>query len=195
MVLAMTLPMTIGFAAYSHDLIGVMLGPKWTAAAPIFRLLAPTVLVFAVINPLSWLLLSTGKVVRSLQIALAMTPLLVVAYFIGLPHGPEGVAFGFSAMMVLLAVPIVAWAFHGTMFSLNDFAKAAGPPFISAAVASGISLGIKSLFGPSLSPFLRLVLGGGALAGAYLAMLLFVMGQKEFYLGLVRELRSRKAAE
>jgi PST family polysaccharide transporter len=192
LVLAMTLPMTIGFAVYSHDLIGVMLGPKWTAAAPVFRLLAPTVLVFAVINPLSWLLLSTGRVVRSLQIALAMTPLLVAAYFAGLPHGPKGVALGFSAMMVLMAVPIVAWAFHGTAFSLTDFVKAAGPPFVSAAVASGLSLGIKLVLGPSISPFLRLLLGGGALVGAYLGVLLFVMGQKELYLGLLRELRSRK---
>ena len=43
----------------------VLLGPKWMAAAPVFRLLAPTILVFAVANPLGWLVSSLGLVKRA----------------------------------------------------------------------------------------------------------------------------------
>ena len=47
----MTLPITITCALFANDLILVFLGPKWKDAAVIFRLLAPTILIFALINP------------------------------------------------------------------------------------------------------------------------------------------------
>jgi PST family polysaccharide transporter len=71
LVLALTLPGTIACALFADDMIFVLLGPKWMAAAPIFRLLAPTILVFAVVNPLAWLLCSLGLVGRSLKMGLA----------------------------------------------------------------------------------------------------------------------------
>ena len=47
-------------------------------AAPIFRyrLLVPTALLFALVNPLSWLVMSTGRVGRTLFITAATTPWL-----------------------------------------------------------------------------------------------------------------------
>jgi PST family polysaccharide transporter len=68
LVLGLTLPITIVCALFAKDLIAVLLGAKWNEAAPIFRLLAPTILIFAMINPFSWLLFSIGKVGRSLKI-------------------------------------------------------------------------------------------------------------------------------
>ncbi len=56
LVLAMTLPITIACALFANDLILVLLGPKWKDVVSIFRLLAPTILMFALINPLGWLL-------------------------------------------------------------------------------------------------------------------------------------------
>src|SRR5208283_3427316 len=52
LVLALTLPLTVVCTLFANDVILVILGPKWTEAVPIFRLLAPTILVFALINPL-----------------------------------------------------------------------------------------------------------------------------------------------
>ena len=59
-VLAMTMPMTVACALFADDMIFVFLGPKWKAAAAIFRFLAPTIMVFAIANPLSWLVMSLG---------------------------------------------------------------------------------------------------------------------------------------
>ena len=46
LVLALTLPATFACGVFADDLIGALLGPKWKDAAPIFRLLTPTILVF-----------------------------------------------------------------------------------------------------------------------------------------------------
>ena len=100
-ILALTLPITLACALFADDMIRVLLGPKWAAAAPIFRLLAPTILVFAIINPLFWLLSSLGLVGRSLKMGLVIAPLMIASYVIALPYGPQGVAFAYSAVMML----------------------------------------------------------------------------------------------
>src|SRR3984885_46285 len=96
LVLAMTMPMTVASALFADDMIFVFLGPKWNAAAAIFRFLAPTILVFAIANPLSWLVMSLGLVRRALKIGLVIAPVLILAYVVGLPYGPKGVAIAYS---------------------------------------------------------------------------------------------------
>ena len=72
LVLALTVPITIACALFANDLIPVVLGPKWHEAIPIFRLLSPTMLILALINPLIWLVLSLGMVGRSLRVGLGV---------------------------------------------------------------------------------------------------------------------------
>jgi PST family polysaccharide transporter len=190
-VLAMTLPITIACALFANDIILVILGPKWIEAIPIFQLLTPTILVFAMINPTWWLLASTGLLGRSLKIALVIAPLVIAAYVIGLPYGPTGVAFAYSAVMTLWLVPHIIWCVHGTVISSRDILKASSQPLVSAIVASALAFAAQIPYGESLSPLPRLFLGGGILLIVYLWMLLYVMGQKTFYLDLLRGLRKR----
>ena len=103
LVISMTVPITMFSALFAEDIILVLLGPKWGEAAEIFRFLTPTVLIFAIINPLGWLLLSVGLQTRSLRVAMVIAPIVIVSYVIGLPYGPAGVAFAYSAGMTLLA--------------------------------------------------------------------------------------------
>ena len=178
LVISMTIPITIFCALFADDIILVVLGPKWTEAALIFRLLTPTILIFGIINPVAWLLLSIGLQVRSLKIGLVIAPLVIAAYIIGLPYGPSGVAFAYSAAMSLWLVPHVVWCLHGTMISPWDVLLAAGRPMLAGTVAGALALGAHFYFGQLESPFLRLLLGGSIMLGTYYWMLLVVMGQK-----------------
>jgi len=45
LVLALTLPLTIGCEFFARDVVRVLLGAKWMEAVPFFRWLAPTILV------------------------------------------------------------------------------------------------------------------------------------------------------
>jgi O-antigen/teichoic acid export membrane protein len=188
LVLALSLPITMACALFSDDIVYIFLGPKWMDAVTIFRLFAPTVLVFALMNPLWWLLVSTGNAVRSLKIALVLAPLLIAAYIMGLPYGPTGVAMGFTAVMLFMVLPIIIWAIHGTMISIKDIWQSASRPFISALVAAVIAFTAYMNFSQCAPPFARLLLGCSILFASYLCMLLFVMGQRAFYLDLLREL-------
>src|SRR4029077_4287377 len=191
LVIGVTLPITLACALFSNDLIFVLLGPKWMGAAAIFRLLAPTILIFAMINPLGWLLLSLGLVGRSLKIALVIAPLVITGYVAGLPYGVKGVALGYSLAMTLWVIPHIVWCVHGTGVSVRDIGLTVSRPLLSGVVAALLAFGMQMFYGQSLRPIARLALGGTVLFSAYLATLLYVMGQKALYLDLIRGFRRR----
>ena len=114
MIVSLTIPVTICCVLFAEDIIRIALGPKWNAAVPIFRLLGPTVLVLGLINPFGWFLYATGRVGRSLNMAFVIAPSVIVGVAIGLRFGPNGVAFAYSTVMVMLMVPLIAWAMFGT---------------------------------------------------------------------------------
>jgi len=195
LVLALTIPITIAAALFAHDLIRVLLGPKWTDVADIFRLLAPTILIFALINPLAWLTFSLGMIGRNLKIVLVLAPLVIGGYVLGLPYGPRGVAIGYSALMTLWAIPHIAWCVHGTVISPRDIFVAASRPFISGIAAAALAFAVQFFFAQSLSPLPRLVLGVTILLSVYVGMLFYVMGQKEVYWDLLRGFRKSSPVE
>ena len=195
LVLALTIPITIACALFAKDMILVVLGPKWKDAVDIFRLLAPTILVFALINPLWWLTCSLGMIGRNLKMVFVVAPLLIGSYLLGLPYGAKGVAFGYSAMMVLWVVPCIAWSVRGTVVSLRNIMGAASRPLLSGIAAAALAFGVHSLWGQSLTPLLSLLLGLTVLLATYVGMLFYVMGQKRLYSNLLQGLRRRSPVE
>ena len=191
LVLALTVPITIACALFAQDMILVVLGPKWKDAVEIFRLLAPTILVLALINPLWWLTCALGMVGRNLKLASVLAPLVISGYVIGLPYGSKGVALGFSITMILWVVPCIAWSVHGTVVSFQEIMVAASRPLLSGIAAAALAFGVQSVFGQSLGPLTRLIVGILVLVATYVGMLFYVMGQKTLYFNLLQGLRRR----
>jgi PST family polysaccharide transporter len=188
--ISLTAPITVFCALFADDVVMVVLGPKWVDAAAIFRFLAPTILVFGIINPLGWLMQSIGMQGRSLRIALVIAPLVTAAYLLGLPYGAIGVAFAFSATMTVLLVPLILWSLHRTTIRPQELLLATSRPVLSAIVAAAFAFAIQFLFGQLQTPVYRLLLGGSVMVVGYLCMLLFVMGQKRFYFELLKGLKT-----
>ena len=188
LVLAITLPTTIFCAVLADDIIIVVLGPKWIEGALIFRLLAPTILVFGIINPTAWLLQSSGLHRRSLNLAFVIAPLAIVSYLIGIPYGPTGVALAYSTAMTLWVVPHSLWRLHGTPVTVSDLLPTIARPLIAGIAAAAAGTLVQHLAVPIQLSLLRIALAGTAMLAVYVCVLLFVMNQKEFYLDLVRGL-------
>ena len=195
LVVTMTLFFTVFCSLFAEDIILILLGPKWKEAVDIFRLLTPTVLIFGMINPLGWLLTSTGLQERSLKIGLVLAPIVIASIAIGIPYGPKGVAFAYSACLTLWLIPHIAWCIHGTGITLIDLLQAVGRPFFSAIAAAAVAFGAQLVYGQWLSPLMRIMLGGSVMLGLYISMLLFVMGQKEFYLSLLKGLKTTSSVD
>ena len=194
LVMGLTLPITVTFGLFANDVVRIVLGSKWTSAVPILRMLAPTILVFGIINPLNWLMTAVGLVGRSLKLALIFAPLIMVGYLIGMPFGPSGVAIGYSAVTILCAIPLTAFCVRDTPVSLRDIMLISARPLASAIVAGGLAFGVRALYGHLLPPLGRLLLESGVLTVSFLLMILFVAGQKDLYVDLVRSLLKRPSA-
>jgi PST family polysaccharide transporter len=195
LVLGVTLPITIACAIFAEEIITVLLGPKWIEVAEIFRYLSPTILVFAVANPLGWLLNSAGQVGRSLRIALVFIPVAIAGYVLGLPYGPRGVASAYSVVTTISVVPIIAWCVRGSVISFWDVAKAIARPLISILLAACLAFGVRTFYGAYLSPLPRLLLEGAVMLFAYAGLLFFVAGEKSLYLDLFRSFRPSTPVE
>lgn len=190
LILALTVPATIACALFAPDVISVLLGPQWNEAVPFFRLLAPTILAFAITGPLGWLLSAMGLIRRLLKMSLVLAPLMITGYLVGVLYGPEGVASAYSILTVLWILPAIAWSVRGTAFSVRDMLMVVRWPFVSGAVAGALAFAVRHSYGQLVPAFPRLLLECTILLVVYVAMLLFVAGQKNFYLDLLRTLRT-----
>ena len=190
MLLSVTVPIAITCPLFADEIIRILLGEKWMEVAPIFRLLAPTSLVFALANPLSWLNMATGRVGRAAGIAAATTPVVIAGILLGLSHGPLGVAMGYSGAMMLIIIPIAAWSKHGTGITWSGLWAASKAPLLAGLLAGSIGLIAKVEFGGALAPIPMLALGLALVLGVYAAALI-AMGQKKVYVDLLSELFRR----
>jgi len=186
--LSLVLPITMACVLFADDIVLVLLGPKWHEAASILRLLAPTILAFSFTHPLAWLMLATGRAGRCVRISAIVTPILILSYVLGLGHGPQGVAAGFSIAMSLSIVPVMLWAKQGTLMSLRDILRAATPASMSIVIGATAVLAVRPMLGHVEPALPRLMAESAVMFGAYLLTLLFIMKQKAVYAGLLREI-------
>jgi O-antigen/teichoic acid export membrane protein len=194
LAVSLTVPMVFTCALFANEIVRIMLGQKWANAATVLRLLSPAILVFALINPLSWLLRATGLVKRSLNMAFLIAPVVILGVIAGLRHGPAGVALGYSAAMVLLFGPLVAWGLHGTGATLADYWDCIKRPLIAGATAGIAGWFVHFLCVGALSAIPLLAIELISFAAVYAGMLLFVMQQKELYFDLVKQMLQRPEA-
>jgi O-antigen/teichoic acid export membrane protein len=185
--LFLVMPITMGCALCAEDIVRVFLGAKWHAAAPACRLLAPTILTFALLNPLAWLLLSTGRAMRSLNIGLLIAPVVILGEVIGLRFGPTGVAAGLSIATLGLVLPVIFWATYRTPVTARDTLMVVVRPFLAILIAAGTVLLSWSFILSLASPILRLFTANGILFGVYFGVFWFLMDQKTIYLPLLRD--------
>jgi O-antigen/teichoic acid export membrane protein len=181
------LPITAACLLFANDIVTVFLGPKWSEAAAIFQLLAPTILAFALVNPLAWVIFAAGHTTRALKISLCIVPTLIAGYSLGLSAGAQGVALGFSIAMMLLVVPIATWAIRDTDISLSDIGQVVMHPLLSILAASAGTYMLSSRLGGMERVLLRLVIETAVLFSIYTVVLLSVPGEKSKYAAVLRQ--------
>lgn len=194
LVLGLTLPITIACALFADDAVFVLLGPNWQEAAMIVRLLAPTITIFAIVNPLGWLVFSLGLASRGLKVAPVLAVVMIGSYAVALPYGPRGVALAYSVALTLWVIPLIRICVHGTMVSVRDILAAVSRPLASGILAGGAAFGVRMICGEFLPPLPRLILEGCILIIVYFGLLFFVAGQKSLYLSVLGGLRKPASA-
>lgn len=189
-VVALTLPLTFACALFADDVIAVLLGPRWSEVVPIFRLLTPTVLVFAINNPIGWLLSALGMAERGLKIALVSAPLVLAGVMIGLPYGPEGVALSYSAVMMLKAIPIATWALRDTGIHFRDIMTGLSGALVATIAAGTLCYVLEAELLSSMTPLLRLAMLSLVFAVTYVLVLMRSATHRAVFAEVLQEARN-----
>ena len=187
MAASITLPIVLAVTVFADDIITLLLGGRWFEAVGIFRLLAPAALIGALLNPMGWLFVATGRADRQFKLTVVWSALVVLAFVAGLGYGPQGVAIGYSAMTTLLALPVLKYATKGTSVRLHDIFAAIKAPILAAAVSGALGLLLKISMADSIPVALRAIGGCFAVTGAYALILLVLVRQWDSYRTLLRE--------
>jgi PST family polysaccharide transporter len=149
----------------------VFLGSQWTAAAPIFRLLAVASLVQLVTTTCGWLFVSSGRAKAAVGWAAFGTTVTVVAFLVGVRWGVNGVAAAYAISQVVLAAPALAVASWNTPVRFADPLVGLLRPTAVAAIVLASTLAVSSAVPPGWPALVRLLLIGASAVAAWFAVI------------------------
>jgi O-antigen/teichoic acid export membrane protein len=191
-VVSCILPVVVTCAVFAEEIVALMLGRQWHAAAGIFRWLALSGICVGILNPQGMLLIAMGQAAKCMKLGLADAVCVVIAYFAGLRYGAEGIAVAFLISKVLICVPMTYATFKDTPVTVRDVVEAIGAPIIAIGLTAAAGLTAKLLFARSVAEWMVAVGGCSLMLAAYALILLFVLGKWNFYRDIVTELIPRR---
>jgi PST family polysaccharide transporter len=145
-------------------------------------------LIGALLNPMGWLFIALGRPDRQFGLALGWACFITLAFVLGLPYGPQGVAVGYSVMSAALALPVCWYATRHVPFGVTDLLAALARPGLAVGVAAAAGVAIKLGLDGRLPALLLAVLGAALVGLVYGFVLLVVLRRWPFYRDLLREL-------
>jgi O-antigen/teichoic acid export membrane protein len=153
-----------------HEIILLALGPQWLDAVPIFLVLAISALCQPVGN-VSGLLFVTLRRVRPMLVWGVIGNLWLVAGIVaGLPHGVQGVAFGYSVATVLMMLPLMLFSIAGTFVTLFDYFEPMKVPALAVAISGACGWGVHYLLAGGSPHWVRLLAVTVCIGVVYLAV-------------------------
>jgi O-antigen/teichoic acid export membrane protein len=100
-----TLPMCVGLALVSDDLIALVLGPQWGAAVTPLRILCIYLAVNSLSVLISHVLIWTGRAHMNMLLNLLSLAIIPTGLLVGVRYGLEGVAWAWAVTFPLSNVP------------------------------------------------------------------------------------------
>ena len=167
-----TMPLVIVLAVLANETVHLVLGSQWHDAAPVFAVLAIFGVIQSVSSTTGWVLTALGRTRRMLQWSMIGTPAILIAFAIGLPWGPFGVAVAATTCALLLVVPNMLYAYWKTPINLVDVARAIRAPFVLSMTILGITAPLRRyLDGESeLIRMIAVACAAGAVGAAWFAL-------------------------
>jgi O-antigen/teichoic acid export membrane protein len=185
-------PMFAVAAGVAAPLVALLFGPQWSAVVPVFVALAVGGVFRGVTLVTYWGFLARGRADRQLRMYLVTRPLMIAMILAGLPWGPVGVAAGHSAAFAVYWV--VALLYMGRVTGLDS--RRLLRQALVALAALSLPVGLLAYLGTRLvDGTVPQLLLGGALALAWVGLLLLVLPTQRAELLAARGLLRRQRVE
>jgi len=130
------LPAMLVCISNATTLIGVLLGPRWLGAAPIFSWLCVGGLASGIYASAFWLLISQDRAQELRRLAFLAAVINVMSYFIGAIWGVIGIAIAASLSFVFLTTPLLLFGATRRGPVRRRDLLSFGTPFVLAGIAA-----------------------------------------------------------
>ncbi|MEM7411061.1 MAG: lipopolysaccharide biosynthesis protein [Myxococcota bacterium] len=196
MVASLAMPVVTFLAAVSDSFVLTLLGPQWSDAAGLFRILAIPAFIGTLNVATGWVFLSEGRVRQQFVAGVANTLVGSAAIVIGLQWGVVGVAWALAISALIRRPPTIWYCYRGTPYRVSGLLTAVWRPACAAGVSGALAAIAHALLAAELPAPVVLVIAGPLFALSYLAALYTLPGGRAWvgdWLGNLRWLRSSPA--
>ena len=187
MMLGIT-PVTAILLVLAPETVWVMLGPAWMEAVPVFRGLALAALALPVNYLCGIVLQASGRTDVLMRWSIITMTISVVSILIGLQWGVVGVAYAWSAGVLLLRTPGFYFTVsRNTVVSFGDLLKPVVVYALPFVLIVGFGAWLRAAL-PIARPWLGLLSHGAILSTCYVLYLL-IRGRHRWLIELIRSLK------
>jgi PST family polysaccharide transporter len=142
--------------AAAEEVIAVVYGPRWSAAVPLFRVLCIAGLWQSIYSSSGQVFLASGRTDRLWRAGAAISGVLAVCLVIGLPWGPQGVAWAYSLGFCGILLPYLKYSSATVGLGLRQMGKQLWGPLVSSLTVIPAVAVAKCLMPGDLSAAFRL---------------------------------------
>lgn len=144
--LTLTMPPMIACVVFADQVILLLLGEKWEAAAPIFRWICVGGVVTPMFTTTGWVYTAQGRTDKLLNYSIVTALISVAAFGIGVTWGVIGVAILSAMAFIFVQTPIMVWGCTRVGgFSVRDIAGAVTPLLLAGAATAGLLLTLSPM--------------------------------------------------
>ncbi len=170
-------PLCVGLIFTADLAAPLLLGPKWTATAPVLAALAPGSLFVCVYGFANSALLGKGRAGRMFKLTFLCGVTIAIGTFVGARWGVKGAASGFSAGAAAMA-PLYVWSLaQASRVSTERLLAASTASILPTAIMAGF-LALARNQTADLSPVLQLAVAVAVGLLTYMAALFGIGGRQ-----------------
>ncbi len=148
-----TFPLLMGMAVLADPLVRAVLGDKWVAVIPLFRILAPVGIIQSVQGSIGQIYVAKGRTDLMFRWGMGAAVVLLTGFMLGVRFGVRGVAVAYAVSYIgVLMYPGFAIPFRLIGLSFSFFARCFWPQLAISLAMTAICAGwINSLAAMSYS--------------------------------------------
>lgn len=130
----LTTPLTLGLAVLSDEVIRLVFGTQWLGASRIFMILAIAAVGQPIANTCGWVFTSLGQTDRMLRWGFVSMPVITIAFALGLPWGPIGVAAAYAICVHIIRYPGYWYAYRKSPVGFSCLIRATSRPLVLSLI-------------------------------------------------------------
>jgi polysaccharide transporter, PST family len=165
-----------------HDVIRLLLGPRWAQSGRIFTLLGPGIGLMFLYATHGWIHLSIGTADRFFRWGILELTVTGLLFILGLPWGPEGIAAAWTVSFGILTIPAFWYAGKPIQFGAAPLVATVWKYVLASALAGSVSALLIHTLQPfatvsgSLGAFMRIAVDSTLFMALYLAGVVLLHG-------------------